>query len=50
LLAEKSTYRWKTVVEYEQHDLAEDEDDEKKIYRTEARAAKSVKRFSTKRG
>ena len=46
LLADKSPYGWKTVVEYKQHDLADDEEDEKKIYRAEARAARNVKKFS----
>ena len=46
LLADKSPYGWKTVVEYKQHDLADDEEDEKKIYRAEGRAARTVKKFS----
>lgn len=44
LLADKSPYGWKTVEEYLQHELAEDSDDEKKIYRAEARAAKSTRK------
>ena len=44
LLADKSQYGWKTVQEYLQHELAEDSDDEKKIYRAESRAAKNSKR------
>ena len=32
LLADKSLYGWKTVLEYKHHDLADDEEDEKKIY------------------
>jgi hypothetical protein len=43
LLADKSPYGWKTVVEYKQHDLAKDEEDDKKIYRAEARAARSTR-------
>ena len=43
-LADRSQYGWKTVQEYLQHELAEDSDDEKKIYRAEARAAKIAKR------
>lgn len=46
LLADKSPYGWKTVVEYKQHDLADDEEDEKKIYRAEARAARTTKKFN----
>ena len=38
LLADKSPYGWRTVLEYKHHDLAEDDEDEKKIYRAEARA------------
>ena len=30
LLADKSQYGWKTVLEYKHHDLADDEEDEKK--------------------
>ena len=41
LLADKSPYGWKTVLEYKHHDLAEDDEDEKKIYRAEARAART---------
>ena len=33
LLADKSPYCWKTVLEYKHHDLADDDEDEKKIYR-----------------
>lgn len=32
LLADKSPFGWKTVLEYKHHDLADDEEDEKKIY------------------
>jgi len=49
LLADKSQYGWKTVQEYLQHELADDSDDEKKIYRAEARAAKSSKRSAFQR-
>ena len=31
LLADKSQYGWKTVLEYKHHDLADDEEDEKKM-------------------
>ena len=48
LLADKSPYGWKTVLEYKHHDLAEDDEDEKKIYRAEARAARTFKRFAVR--
>ena len=48
LLADKSPYGWKTVLEYKHHDLAEDEEDEKKIYGAKARAARSSKRFTAR--
>ena len=48
LLADKSPYGWKTVVEYKHHDFVEDEDDEKKICRAEARAARAAKHFATR--
>jgi len=32
LLAEESPFGWKTVLEYKQHDLADDEEDERKIF------------------
>ena len=48
-LADKPPFGWKTVLEYKKHDLAEDEEDEKKIYRAEARAAREYKKFSSPR-
>ena len=39
LLADKSPYGWKTVV---------DDEDDKKIYRAEARAARTSKRFAVR--
>ena len=45
----KLAFGWKTVLEYKQHDLAADEEDEKKIYRAEARAAREVNKFSSTR-
>ena len=48
LLADKSPYGWKTVLEYKHHDLAEDDEDEKKIYRAEARAARTSKLFAAR--
>jgi len=46
LLADKSPYGLKTVLEYKHHDLADDEEDEKKIYRAKGRAARASKRFA----
>ena len=43
LLANKSEFGWKTVQEYTQHELAEDDQDGKKIRRAEERAEKSLK-------
>ena len=37
-----------TVLEYKHHDLADDEQDEKKIYRAESMAARAVKRFASR--
>ena len=37
LLADKSEYGWSTVEEYKQHDLADDSEDEKRVYSAERR-------------
>lgn len=42
LLADKSPLGWKTVLQYKHRDLADDDEDEKKIYRAESRAARVV--------
>ena len=44
LLADQSKYGWNTVKEYKQHELAENSEDEKKIYKAEARAARRSRR------
>ena len=49
LLADKSQYGWKTVQEYLQHELAENSDNEKEIYRAESRAARNSKRSTFQR-
>ena len=49
LSADKSEFGWKTVEEYSQHELAEDEDDRKKIRRAEERAEKALKSASTRK-
>jgi len=48
LLADKSQCGWKRVLEYKHHDLADDEEDEKEIYRAKSRAARSTKRFTSR--
>ena len=48
LLADKSQYGWKTVLEDKNHDLADDDEEEKKIYRAESQAATILaKNFGT---
>ncbi len=42
LLADKSEFGWGTVDEYKQHDLADDSDDEKRIYSAERRARAAI--------
>ena len=43
-LTDQSDHGWATVAEYETNELAADEDDEKRIQRAEARAAKKIKK------
>ena len=49
LLADKSEFGWKTVEEYSQHELADDEADGKKIRRAEGRAEKALKSAAAKK-
>ena len=49
LLADQSKYGWNTVKEYIQHELAENSDDEKKIYKAEARAARNSRKALSSR-
>ena len=49
LLAYKSEFGWKTVQEYTQHELAEDDQDGKKIRHAEERAEKSLKSVAAKK-
>ena len=49
LLADKSEFGWKTVEEYTQHELADDEADGKKIRRAEERAEKALKSTTSKK-
>ena len=48
LLADKSNFGWATVQEYKRNDLADDSDDEKKIFRAKARAKSQAKQNLTK--
>ena len=48
-LADKSEFGWKTVEEYTQHELAEDDQDAKKIRHAEERAEKALKSRAAKR-
>ena len=49
LLADKSEFGWKTVEQYTQQELADNEKDGKKIRRTEERAEKALKSTTSKR-
>lgn len=49
LLADQSEFGWRTAAEYEQHELAKDEADEKKIRRAEERAEKASKAEAAKK-
>ena len=49
LLADKSESGWFTVEEYKKHDLAEDSDDEKRIFSAERRARASLSTLRKKR-
>ena len=49
LLADKSDFGWKTVEQYTQHELADNEEDGKKIRRAEERAEKALKSHASKK-
>ena len=49
LLADKSDFGWKTVEQYTQHELADNEEDGKKIRRAEERAEKALKSEASKK-
>ena len=49
LLADKSESGWFTVEEYKKHDLAEDSDDEKRIFSAEQRARATLSTLKKKR-
>jgi hypothetical protein len=48
-LADSSELGWKVVNEYTQHQLASDSEDEKKIYKAEARAVRKLKQGKQKK-
>ncbi|KAK3741662.1 hypothetical protein QZH41_005090 [Actinostola sp. cb2023] len=48
LLADKSEFGWATVNEYKKHELAEDSDDEKRIYKSELRVKAQKKQALAK--
>ena len=49
LLADKSDFGWKTIEQYTQHELADNEEDGKKIRRAEERAEKAFKSTTSKK-
>ena len=49
LLADKSEFGWKTVEECTEHELADDEQDGKKIRRAEERAEKALKSVASQK-
>ena len=48
LLADKSEYGWSTVKEYEKSEIADDSDDEKKMFKAEARAKAHLKQSASR--
>ena len=51
-IADRSEHGWATVAEYEEHELADNSDDEKRLFRAEARAGRKLKQrgFNNARG
>ena len=47
-IADRSEYGWATVAEYEDDELAEDSDDEKKLFKAEARAGRKKRMAKSK--
>ena len=43
LIADRSEHGWATVAEYEEDELADNADDEKRLFRAEARAGRKLK-------
>lgn len=48
LLADKSEYGWSTVQEYKKSEIADDSDDEKKMFKAEARAKAHLKQSASR--
>lgn len=48
-IADRSEYGWATVAEYEEDELADGSDDEKRLYKAELRAGKKVKAGKAKK-
>ena len=48
LIADRSEHGWATVTEYEEDELADNSDDEKRLFRAEVRAGKKIKQKSVK--
>ena len=42
-IADRSEHRWAAVEEYEEDELADNSDDEKKLFKTEARAGRKLR-------
>ena len=47
-IADRSEHGWATVAEYEEDELADNSDDEKRLFRAEVRAGKKLKQKSVK--
>ena len=45
LLADKSSFGWKTVLEYKHHDLTDDEEEEKKILQCRSSGSQGFEAF-----
>ena len=48
LIADRSEHGWATVAEYEEDELADNSDDEKRLFRAEVRAGRKIKQKSAK--
>ena len=48
LIADRSEHGWATVAEYEEDELADNSDDEKRLFRAEVRAGRKIKQKSVK--
>lgn len=47
-IADRSEHNWATVLEYEENELGDNSDDEKRLFRAEARAGRKLKQKSIK--